>query len=160
MLIALYPGTFDPATNGHIDVAERASRIFSKVIAVIASNRMKQCLFSAEERFDMLKEVLKHMKNVEVIRYNGLIADCVRDYQASVIIRGLRALSDFDYEFQLAFTNRELNSNADTVFLMPSAQYIYLSSSLVRQLAQFGGDVSAFLPEYVQDCLLKKIGKK
>ncbi len=158
MPIALYPGTFDPITKGHVDIAERASRIFTKVIAVIAENPVKRCLFTIDERIDMARESLKNLKNVEVVKYVGLVIDCVDKYNATVIIRGLRALSDFDYEFQMAFTNRELNSKADTVFLMPSAQYTYLSSSMIRQIANLGGDVSAFLPDYVQEKLLKKIG--
>jgi pantetheine-phosphate adenylyltransferase len=156
MPIAIYPGTFDPVTFGHVDIAKRASQIFDNVIAVIADNPNKTCLFNVEERLDMVKKSLVTIKNVKVVKDSGLVIDCVTKYKASVIIRGLRALSDFDYEFQMAFTNRELNSRADTVFLMPSAEYTYLSSTMIRQIAQLNGDVSSFVP----DCVEKKLRKK
>jgi pantetheine-phosphate adenylyltransferase len=156
MPIALYPGTFDPITNGHIDIAERASTIFTKVIAVVADNPAKSCLFTTDERFEMVKEALSGLKNVEAVRHSGLVVECLEKYKATVIIRGLRALSDFEYEFQMAFTNRKLNEKAETVFLMPSARYTYLNSTLVRQLARFGGDVESFLPECVRKKLLEK----
>ena len=159
MPVALYPGSFDPITNGHIDIAMRASNIFLKVIVVVADNPQKKCLFTIDERIDMVQESLKQIKNVDVIRFKGLIVDCVDKYDASVIIRGLRALSDFDYEFQMAFTNRELNSRADTVFLMPSVEYTYLSSTMIRQIAQLGGDVGGLLTECVRKKLLEKYGK-
>lgn len=156
MPVAIYPGTFDPITNGHVDIAVRASRIFTKVIAVVADNPQKKCLFTVQERLEMVSESLAHINNIEAIQYGGLVATCVAEYNATVIIRGLRALSDFDYEFQLAFTNREFNERADTVFLMPSATYTYLSSTMVRQIAQFGGDVGAFVPLCVKERLQKK----
>ncbi len=156
MPVALYPGSFDPITNGHIDIALRASNIFLKVIVVVADNPQKNCLFTIDERLDMVQESLKQIKNIEVIRFKGLIAECVDKYEASVIIRGLRALSDFDYEFQMAFTNRELNSRADTVFLMPSVEYTYLSSTMIRQIAQLGGEVRGLLPDCVRKKLLEK----
>ncbi|MBN1982086.1 MAG: pantetheine-phosphate adenylyltransferase [Chitinivibrionales bacterium] len=159
MQIALYPGTFDPVTNGHVDIVQRASHIFPKVIAVVADNPSKNCLFSVDDRVTMVRQALTGLNNVIVIKYAGLVADCVNEYNATVIIRGLRALSDFDYEFQMAFTNRQLNKKADTVFLMPSARYTYLSSTLVRQLAQFGGDVSQLIPECVVANLEKKFQK-
>lgn len=156
MAVALYPGSFDPITNGHIDIAIRASNIFKKVIVVVADNPQKKCLFTIEERVEMVRESLKRIKNMEVVRYRGLIVGCVDQYKASVIIRGLRALSDFDYEFQMAFTNRELNSRADTVFLMPSAKYTYLSSTMIREIAQLGGEVRGLLPECVREKLIDK----
>ena len=159
MPVALYPGSFDPITNGHIDIAMRASNIFLKVIVVVADNPQKKCLFTIDERVDMVQESLKQIKNIEVVRFKGLIVDCVDKYDASVIIRGLRALSDFDYEFQMAFTNRELNSKADTVFLMPSVEYTYLSSTMIRQIAQLGGEVRGLLPECVRKKLLEKYGQ-
>ena len=159
MPVALYPGSFDPITNGHIDIAMRASNIFSKVIVVVADNPQKHCLFTIDERVDMVQEALKQIKNIEVVRYRGLIVDCVDKYDASVIIRGLRALSDFDYEFQMAFTNRELNSRADTIFLMPSVEYTYLSSTMIRQIAQLGGEVRGLLPDCVRKKLLEKYGQ-
>ena len=156
MPIALYPGTFDPITNGHIDIAVRASCIFKKIVTVVADNPQKNCLFTVEERMDMVQKSLKKIKNIEVVKYSGLIVDCIEKYKATAIIRGLRALSDFDYEFQMAFTNRELNSKADTVFLMPSAKYTYLSSTMIREIAQLGGEVRELLPDCVRKKLLEK----
>jgi pantetheine-phosphate adenylyltransferase len=156
MSIALYPGTFDPITFGHIDIAERAANIFSKVIAVIADNTTKNPLFSVQERLEMAKEALSHVPNIEVIVYRGLIARCLEEKKGTAIIRGLRALSDFEYEFQMAFTNRNMNENAETVFLMPGAKYTYLNSTMVKQIAKFGGDVGAFVPECVTKRLVEK----
>jgi pantetheine-phosphate adenylyltransferase len=156
MSIALYPGTFDPITYGHIDIAERASNIFSKVIAVIADNTTKNPLFSVQERLDMAREALSHVANIEVIAYRGLIARCLEEHKATAIIRGLRALSDFEYEFQMAFTNRNINEDAETVFLMASAKYTYLNSTMVKQIGKFGGDVSGFVPENVARRLIEK----
>ncbi len=158
MPTALYPGTFDPITFGHIDIAVRASRIFRKVIAVVAENAGKNPLFSSAERVDMVRESLKDVPQIEVISYSGLIVNCLKEYQATAIIRGLRAVSDFDYEFQMAFTNRNMLENAETVFLMPSAEYTYLSSTLVKQLARHGGDIGAFVPEHVKLRLMAKLG--
>ncbi len=156
MATALYPGTFDPITLGHIDIAKRASQIFSKVVTVVADNKSKNCLFSVEERLELAKESLKEFPTIEVISYDGLVIDAVKEYEASTIIRGLRALSDFDYEFQLAFTNRQLDDKADTVFLMPSVQFTYLSSSMVRQLAQFEGEISQFVTPSVESALKER----
>jgi pantetheine-phosphate adenylyltransferase len=158
MPTALYPGTFDPPTFGHIDIAVRAAGIFPRVIAVVADNpNKKERLFSADERLEMVKESVKHIPNIDVIRYDGLIVNCLREYSASVIIRGLRAMSDFDYEFQMAFTNRNMNNEAETIFLMPSVEYTYLNSSMVKQLVKHGGDVRAFVPEHVRLRLIEKI---
>ncbi|MFW6221883.1 MAG: pantetheine-phosphate adenylyltransferase, partial [Fibrobacterota bacterium] len=148
---------FDPPTFGHIDIAIRASRIFRKVIAVVANNRGKNRIFSADERVEMVRQSLRDMPNIEVIRYDGLIVNCLREYKASVLIRGLRALSDFEYEFQMAFTNRNMNEKAETVFLMPSSEYTYLSSSMVKQIAGLGGDISHFVPEAIRSRILKKL---
>lgn len=156
MSTALYPGTFDPITFGHIDIAIRASRIFSRVIAVVAQNPGKNPLFSVEERLAMVREVLKDVPRIEVISHGGLIVDCVKEQQATVIIRGLRALTDFEYEFQMAYTNRKLFDAAETVFLMPSARYTYLNSTMVKQIARFGGDIGNFVPLYVHDKLQEK----
>jgi pantetheine-phosphate adenylyltransferase len=160
MPVAIYPGTFDPVTYGHIDIAIRASKIFQKLYAVVAENPLKAPLFSSGERFEMVQEALKGHKKIEVVTYAGLIANCLRDYKATSIIRGLRALSDFEYEFQMAFTNRNLNEKAETVFLMPSVEYTYLSSSMVKQLIRLGGDVSSFVPDFVQTKLEKKLKKE
>jgi pantetheine-phosphate adenylyltransferase len=156
MPTALYPGTFDPITFGHIDIAIRAAKIFSRVIAVVAENPGKNPLFSPKERFAMAQEALAHVSNIEVIAYSGLIANCLRDQKATVLIRGLRAITDFEYEFQMAFTNRNINENAETVFLMPSVQYTYLNSSMVKQISRLGGDVGSFVP----GCVLRRLAKK
>ncbi|MBN1577138.1 MAG: pantetheine-phosphate adenylyltransferase [Chitinispirillaceae bacterium] len=158
MSTALYPGTFDPITFGHIDIAIRASRIFSRVIAIVAQNPGKNPLFSIDERLDMVKASLLHVPSIEVISYSGLIVNCVKEYTASVIIRGLRALTDFESEFQMAYTNRKLYDAAETVFLMPSARYTYLNSTMVKQIARLGGDITQFVPEYVHGKLLLKVG--
>jgi pantetheine-phosphate adenylyltransferase len=156
MPVALYPGTFDPITFGHVDIAARAANIFTRVIAVIADNPNKNPLFSVQERVDMAREALAHVDNIQVIAYRGLIANCLKEQNGTAIIRGLRALSDFEYEFQMAFTNRNINEDAETVFLMPSAKYTYLNSTLVKQIAKFGGDVSGFVPESVAQRLTEK----
>jgi len=156
MPIALYPGSFDPITNGHIDIAVRAAKIFTEVIVIVADNLQKTCLFSVDERLEMVRESLKDIKNISAAKHRGLVVECIEAYKATVIIRGLRALSDFDYEFQMAFTNRELNSRADTVFLMPSVNYTYLSSTMIRQIAQLGGEVKGMLPECVRRKLVEK----
>jgi pantetheine-phosphate adenylyltransferase len=157
MPIAIYPGTFDPITFGHMDILVRASKIFSKVVAVVAGNAHKNPVFTAKERLVMIKEAMKDVPNVEAITYGGLIANCLNDCGATVIIRGMRALSDFDYEFQMAFTNRNINEKAETIFLMPSAKYIFLNSTVVKEIAKLGGDVSGFVPEHVTKRLLKKL---
>lgn len=160
MPVALYPGTFDPITFGHIDIAVRATRIFTKVIAVVAQNPAKHHLFSASERFDMVKKAFAGVPKIEVISYAGLIVDCLREHRATVLIRGLRALSDFDYEFQMAFTNRNMLTGAETVFLMPSAEYVYLNSTMIKEIARLGGDVGPFVPECVKKRLRKKFGAR
>jgi pantetheine-phosphate adenylyltransferase len=160
MPVALYPGTFDPITHGHVDIARRAAGIFTRVIAVVAVNPNKKTLFSADERVAMATTALADVDNIEVVRYDGLIVNCMRDSKATLIIRGLRALSDFDYEFQMAFTNRNMNAAAETVFLMPSAEYIYLNSSMVKQIAGLGGDVSSFVPPVVEQALRQKLQGK
>lgn len=156
MRVAIYPGTFDPITNGHVDIIKRASQIFPKVLVVVAENPGKNPLFTIEERLDMCTQSLKDEKDVQVIRYSGLIVNCLKENNAIAIIRGLRALSDFEYEFQMAFTNRNLLSTAETVFLMPSAEFTYLSSTMVKQIARLNGDISRFVPEYVGKILQKK----
>jgi len=157
MPTALYPGTFDPITFGHIDIAVRASKIFRRVVAVVATNPSKNPIFTPEERVEMARESLKDISHIEVIEYSGLIVNCVREYGASAIIRGLRAVSDLDYEFQMAFTNRNMLSSAETVFLMPSAEYTYLNSTLVKQIARHGGEIGSFVPEFVKQKILEKM---
>jgi pantetheine-phosphate adenylyltransferase len=158
MSVALYPGTFDPITYGHVDIAVRATKIFTRVIAVVAENPAKQHLFSAADRLAMVEKALAGVPKVEVISYAGLIVDCLRECRAAALIRGLRALSDFDYEFQMAFTNRNMLAGVETVFLMPSAEYVYLNSTMVKEIARLGGDVSPFVPECVQKRFRKKFG--
>jgi pantetheine-phosphate adenylyltransferase len=160
MPVALYPGTFDPITFGHIDIVTRAAGIFQKVIAVVADNPKKNVLFNSAERLDMVRESLAGIPKIEVIRFGGLIVNCMKQYKATALIRGLRAMSDMEYEFQMAFTNRNMNPRAETIFLMPSAEFTYLSSSMVKQIASLGGDVSSFVPPHVNARLRKKLKQK
>ena len=157
--IAIYPGTFDPITNGHSDLVQRASRIFSKVIVAVARGEtgIKQPVFSLEERVSLVREVLEDISNLEVIPFDGLLVDFVQQQDAQVILRGLRAVSDFEYEFQLASMNRHLDENIETLFLTPAEQYSYISSSLVREIAGLGGDVSPFVHEKVAAALNNRI---
>lgn len=155
-LVSIYPGTFDPVTNGHLDIIERASGLFEKVIVTIAVNQNKKPMFTEAERKDMLLNVTSHLKNVEVDFFEGLLVKYAEEKGAGVILRGLRAISDFEYEFQMSLTNRRLNPEINTVFLMPNEKYTYLNSSLVRELASFKANVKEFIPEYV----LKKLEEK
>ena len=159
-ITAIYPGTFDPITNGHSDLIQRASRIFDRVILAVAKgsqNGGKQPVFSVEERVSMGKDVLADIANVEVIQFDGLLVDFVQKQNAQVILRGLRAVSDFEYEFQLASMNRHLNEKIETLFLTPAEQYSYISSSLVREIAALGGDVSPFVHSEVAAALNNRI---
>lgn len=149
MKIAVYPGSFDPVTKGHLDVIRRASRIFDKVIVAVLVNRAKNPVFSPEERVEMINAVTADLPNVESDHFCGLLVDYCNKVHATAVVKGLRAVSDFEYEFQMALTNRQLNESVDTVFLTTATQYMYISSSIVRELAQYGGDVSAFVPEPV-----------
>lgn len=158
-ITAIYPGTFDPVTNGHLDIIERASKLFDKVIITIAVNSSKRPLFTKEERMDMIKNVTKKYKNVSVDVFDGLLVSYAKKKKASVIIRGLRAISDFDYEFQIALTNRKLEPDVNTIFLMPSEKYSFLNSSLVRELASFKTNVKEFVPDYVFKKLKEKYKK-
>lgn len=155
MKIAVYPGSFDPVTNGHLDIIERALTIFDKVIVAVISNPHKKPLFNLKDRLIMLKDPLHDAKNVSVDSFDGLLADYARAVKATAVVRGLRAVSDFDYEFQMALTNRQLMPEINTVFLMTSYKYSYLSSSLVRELASLGGDVKNLVP----DIVIKKLRK-
>lgn len=155
--IAIYPGTFDPITNGHIDVVQRATELFPKVIVLVARNPSKTPMFTDTERMEMIREVFRGNRRVAIDVFDGLLVDYARAHRATVIIRGLRAVSDFEYEFQMALTNRKLDSGIDTVFLMPHARYTYLNSSIVREVARLGGDVSAFVPTNVRRRLMEKV---
>lgn len=154
---AIYPGTFDPVTYGHIDLIQRANRIFPEVIVAVAHNTHKQPLFNVKERVVMLKEVTSHFRNVTVVDFKGLVVDYARKHQAKVLIRGLRMLSDFEYEFQMALTNRKLASDIETIFLMPHESYSYLSSKLLKEAACLGADLSSFVPEFIEKALKKKL---
>jgi len=159
-LTAVYPGTFDPVTNGHLDIIERASDLFNEVIVSIAVNQNKKPLFSTDERKDMLVKVTGHIKNVKVDSFEGLLVSYADKLKANVMIRGLRAVSDFEYEFQMSLTNKKLNPEINTVFLMPNEKYTYLNSSLVRELASYDANVKEFIPDYVLQMLRKKFGYK
>ena len=158
MVTAVYPGTFDPITNGHADLINRASIIFDEVIVAIAANTSKKTAFTLEERVEMAKTVTSHLNNVTIIGFDTLLVHFVRDHNAQFILRGLRAVSDFDYEFQLAGMNRRLDSDIETIFLTPAEQYAYISSSLVREISSLGGDVSEFVHEKVMVELVQRLG--
>jgi len=154
---AIYPGTFDPITKGHSDLVERASRLFDLVIVAVAANPGKQSLFSLEERLELARTALAGYANVEVCSFDGLLVEFAREKQAQVILRGLRAVSDFDYEFQLAGMNRKLAPDVETLFLTPAEQYSNISSSLVREIAALGGDVSPFVHAEIRAELTRKL---
>ena len=147
---AIYPGSFDPATNGHLDVIHRAARIFDKVIVAVADNTSKTALFSITERVQMLKEATKHLRNVSIDTFDALVIDYARQKKVNVLIRGLRMTSDFDYEFQIALTNRRLAQDIETVFLMPSEHVSFVSSSLLKEVAALNGDISSLVPKVVE----------
>lgn len=153
---AVYPGSFDPATNGHLDIITRASALFDEVIVGVLNNSSKSPLFSVEERVNILKEITKDLPNVQIQAFSGLSVDFARKCGAHVIIRGLRAITDFEYELQMAQTNRVLAPDIDTTFLTTNLEYAYLSSTTVKEVALFGGDISKFVPE----CVIEKVHKK
>tara|TARA_Y100000310_G_scaffold123379_1_gene122152 strand:- start:5207 stop:5683 length:477 start_codon:yes stop_codon:yes gene_type:complete len=153
---AVYPGTFDPITNGHLDILQRALKIFDKIIILVADNPNKKTLFSKEERLEIIKESTKDFQNVEVEYYNSLLLNFLKQKNTNFIIRGLRAVSDFEYEFQRALLNREVNQEIETVFIMTKDKYSYLSSSIVKEMAMFSGDVSKFVPKIVETKLKEK----
>jgi len=152
-LTAIYPGTFDPITNGHTDIIERAACMFDRIIVAVTGSTSKSTTFSTDERINMAQKVLVDANNVEVARFDGLMTAYARERSAKVIIRGLRAVSDFEYEFQMASMNRQLYSDAETVFLTPAEHLSYISSSLVREIAALGGDISQFVHATVKDAL-------
>ena len=155
--IAIYPGSFDPITNGHLDVIERASKVVDRLIVGVLVNSSKKPMFSAEERVKMISEMIKHLDNVEVASFEGLTIDFARQNGARVIVRGLRAITDFDYELQMAQTNRILAPDVDTMFFSTSLQYSYLSSSTVKEIAKYHGDISMCVPEYVAHLIEEKM---
>ncbi len=151
-----YPGTFDPITNGHIDLVERACKLFDRVVIGIASSDRKSPLFTLEERIDLAQQALSHLENVEILGFNNLLVHFVRDNKADAVIRGLRAVSDFEYEFQLANMNRALSPEVESIFLTPSEKHSYISSSLVREIASLDGDITPFVPAIVAEALSQK----
>ena len=157
--IALYPGSFDPPTNGHLDIIERGSKLFDKVIVAVMKNPSKKGLFTVDERVEMLNEILKDYPNAEADAFDGLTVNFAAAKKACVMLRGLRALSDFDSEFQLALMNRRLNREIQTVFLMTGMRWIYISSSIVKEAAQFGGEVEGMVPDIVRGRLKEKFNK-
>ncbi len=156
--IAIYPGTFDPVTNGHTDLVQRATRLFDQVIVAVAKGGSKQPVFPLEERVALVQEVLADMPGVKVCSFDTLLVDFMKQQGAGVILRGLRAVSDFEYEFQLAGMNRQLRPEVETVFLTPAEHYAYISSSLVREIASLGGDVSRFVHPKVVAALTSRLG--
>lgn len=155
---AVYPGTFDPLTFGHVDIIKRASRIFDELIVAVAHNTDKTSLFSPEERVEMLKKSVGYIRNIKITSFNSLAVDYVKSKKINVIIRGLRMISDFEYEFQMALTNRKLNKNIETVFMMPSESFSYISSRLIKEAASLGADLSGFVPAFVEKKLRENYG--
>ena len=159
MRTAIYPGSFDPLTNGHLDVIERAIKLFDQVIVAIANNDTKNPLFTLAERRELVNRSVSLLKNVETDTFDGLLVEYVERRSGQAILRGLRAVSDFEFEFQLALMNRKLNERVETIFMMPKDTYTFLSSRIVKEIARLGGDVSAFVPSHVREALTKKLAK-
>lgn len=158
MRIAIYPGSFDPVTNGHLDLIRRGLLLFDRLVVAIADNPNKKPLFSGAERQEMVKSTVEDQERVEILLFTGLLANLVKERRACAIIRGVRAVSDFEFEFQLALMNRRLAPYAETVFLIPSEKYTYLSSNLIKDIARFDGDISPFVPDVVKRKLKEKFG--
>ena len=154
---AIYPGSFDPITNGHLDVIERAAKLFDEVIVAVAVNDQKQSLFTAEDRVRLIEEGVKDLPNVTVASFSGLLVEFARRQSANAVVRGLRAVSDFEFEFQMALMNRKLDEQIETIFLMPAEQYTYLSSRIVKEVSRFGGNIQPFVPECVEKALELKL---
>jgi pantetheine-phosphate adenylyltransferase len=154
---AIYPGTFDPITYGHIDIIERAITIFDEVIVAVATNPRKTPLFSVDERLDMIQQSTRNLQYLTYDRFDGLLVDYAKKINANVLIRGLRAVSDFEFEFQLALVNRKLSNELVTVFLMPGEKYTYLNSTIVKEIAAFGADISAFVPDNVAENIYRRL---
>ncbi len=158
--VAIYPGSFDPVTIGHLDIISRGSKMFSRVIVVVMSNVHKNSgSFTIDERVEMIKKSVRGLENVEVDHYEGLLADYAKQKNANVIVKGLRAVTDFEYEFQMALTNKKLNPDVETIFLTTSAENMYLSSSMVKQIASMGGDISDFVPPAIHKDIIKRLKK-
>jgi pantetheine-phosphate adenylyltransferase len=159
MRTVIYPGSFDPLTNGHLDVIQRATKLFDKVIVAVAQNESKNPLFELSERVNMVQQAIQHLPAVEVDSFDGLLVDYVESRSGQAVVRGLRAVSDFEFEFQLALMNRKLNERIETIFMMPKDTYTFLSSRIVKEIARLGGDVSSFVPALVQTALKTKLSK-
>ncbi len=157
--IAIYPGSFDPVTNGHVDIAQRGLRLFDKIIVAILSNPVKDFLFTVEERIEMLESSFEEYPNIEVETFDGLLVEYAAKKKSTAILRGMRAVSDFEYEFQLALMNRKLNREVQSVFLMTSLRWIFTSSSIIKEAAQFGGDIKGMVPPIVNEKLKKKFNR-
>jgi pantetheine-phosphate adenylyltransferase len=157
MRAAIYPGSFDPLTNGHLDVIERAVKLFDRIVVAVAKNESKNPLFTLEERLVLVRRSIEHLPSVEADCFDCLLVDYVEQRSAQAIVRGLRAVSDFEFEFQLALMNRKLNERVETIFMMPKDTYTFLSSRIVKEIARLGGDVSAFVPGHVQTALSAKL---
>src|SRR6185437_1311402 len=160
MRTAIYPGSFDPLTNGHLDVVQRAAKLFDRVIVAVAKNEGKHPLFTQAERAALVKKAVAHLSNVRTDTFDGLLVEYVAARKDRAIVRGLRAVSDFEFEFQLALMNRKLDENIETIFMMPKDTYTFLSSRIVKEIARLGGDVRSFVPPNVQTALLKKLEPK
>ena len=159
MKTVVYPGSFDPPTNGHLDVIQRASKLFDRVVVAVARNNNKSPLFSPIERKELIEESVSKLNNVDVDVFEGLLIDYVKKQNCNIVIRGIRAVSDFEFEFQMALMNRKLNEKIETLFMMPRASYSFLSSHLVKEIAELGGDVSTFVSQTTSKALVKKLGQ-
>ena len=157
MRTVIYPGSFDPLTNGHLDVIERAAKLFDRVVVAVASNESKQPLFTLEERLALVRRSIRRLKHVEADSFDGLLVDYVHRRKAHAILRGLRAISDFEFEFQLALMNRNLDEKVETIFMMPKDTYTFLSSRIIKEIARLGGKIDAFVPAHVRAALMKKL---
>ncbi len=158
MRTAIYPGSFDPFTNGHLDVLQRAAKLFDRVIVAVARSESKRPLFSIAERLEMVSQAVKHLGNVEADSFDSLLVEYVKSRSAVAVVRGLRAVSDFEFEFQMALMNRKLDESIETIFMMPKDTYTFLSSRIVKEMAHLGGDVSPFVPVHVRAALFEKFG--
>jgi pantetheine-phosphate adenylyltransferase len=159
MRIGICPGSFDPLTNGHLDVIQRATKLFDQVVVAVAHNEAKQPMFTLEERLDLASKAVKHLKNVKIDSFDCLLVEYADRIGAQAVVRGLRAVSDFEFEFQLALMNRRLNEQVETIFMMPKDTYTYLSSRMIKEIARLGGDVQAFVPPHVREALKERLAK-
>ena len=155
----LYPGTFDPLTNGHLDLIQRAEKLFGNVVVAVLENTSKKPTFDLDKRLTQINNAISHLSNISVISYNGLTVDCAKDVKANLILRGLRAMSDFEYELQIAHTNKSLNSEIETIFLSTNTNFSFLSSSLVKEVAKFGGEINHMVPDSVEKDLKNYFNK-